>query len=518
MLPAEVILAIVGGFLTVLTLFVFFSTGSILAVFMLWAVTALILIVLVYYDFIDLDKLESIFFPEEAKKEEKPAPEAVQAPSDLKKSLVGSEVFNVSQNQFTYNDAQAVCAAYGAKLATLEQIIDAYNKGAEWCNYGWSAGGMALYPTQKATWDELQREIDPAKRTACGRPGVNGGYFNPSTKFGVNCFGFKPAGNMTFPIPAPGTDNNAFRDAVNKFKDMIKSFKLAPFSRQEWSGYDSTPAGQAVTLAEKTKAALGVETFRSYGSQFRQNYGGLVEGFDEADPAYIEAVQPNAAYTASPYGLRGDLGPTGPMGLQGPASTVPGPAGSMGPTGPEGQQGPAGVSDVPGPTGPQGLQGIAGVAGQPGPAGPAGLDGPRGPTGPMGEGMGPTGPAGMASTVPGPTGPKGLAGATGPASNIAGPTGPQGLQGSAATADGPFMLERAASFRTPKFYFDDASIRGRGRAIWSENSPSNHDQGKGTLTTYYNDGMITQIYISPSGRTFRRTAPIATSTTWNGWS
>jgi hypothetical protein len=65
------------------------------------------------------------------------------------------------------------------RLASLEQVIEAYNSGAEWCGYGWTAGGMALYPTQKKTWEELQREVDPGKRTACGRPGVNGGYFDP---------------------------------------------------------------------------------------------------------------------------------------------------------------------------------------------------------------------------------------------------------------------------------------------------------------------------------------------------
>jgi hypothetical protein len=114
------------------------------------------------------------------------------AKSTLPGALVGSEVFHISDNKFTYDDAPAVCAAYDAQLATLEQILDAYNHGAEWYGYGWSAGGMALYPTQKGTWDALQNEADQKKRTACGRPGVNGGYFDPSLKFGVNCFGFKP--------------------------------------------------------------------------------------------------------------------------------------------------------------------------------------------------------------------------------------------------------------------------------------------------------------------------------------
>jgi hypothetical protein len=463
MLPIEVVLAIVGGFLTVLTLFVLFSTGSILAVLMLWATAALVILVLVYYDYIDLDKLESLFFPEEAKKADKAAPEPLEKPSG---PSVGSEVFHVNQNQFTYDDAPAVCAAYGAKLATLEQIIEAYNKGAEWCGYGWSAGGMALYPTQKSTWDELQQEIDPAKRTACGRPGVNGGYFNPSVKFGVNCFGFKPAGQMTFPVPAPGTDTNAFRDAVNKFKDMVKSFKLSPFSRQEWSGYDSTPKAQ----------------LQSYGQQFEQKLGKLTEGFTDVDPAYQEAPQPNSSYSAAPYGLRGDIGPTGPAG---PASTVPGPAGPMGPKGPAGPKG-----DV-GPQGP--------ASTVPGPAGPAGPQGPAGPVGP-------------ASTVPGPRGP---AGPIGPA----GPPGPKGATGEPSSRDA--IDDTRAVNLTPAQYW------AKGKGVYNEfkllsTVGIRTRPGYGYLETVVpwpdsSGGPIIQMMRAGSDMWQRVSQGTTASATWSGW-
>ena len=118
---------------------------------------------------------------EEEKKEEKPAPKPIDT----------NEVFNISNNLYTYEDAQAICGSYGAKLATYDQIEDAYKNGAEWCNYGWSDGQMAFFPTQKATWTELQKF--PKHKNDCGRPGVNGGYIhNPHVKFGVNCYGKKP--------------------------------------------------------------------------------------------------------------------------------------------------------------------------------------------------------------------------------------------------------------------------------------------------------------------------------------
>ncbi len=101
------------------------------------------------------------------------------------------EVFNIGTQAFTYEDAQSVCSSYGARLATYEEVEDAYNKGGEWCNHGWSDGQMILFPTQKSTWDKLQKGSNKA---ACGRPGVNGGMMtNPYLRFGANCFGVKPA-------------------------------------------------------------------------------------------------------------------------------------------------------------------------------------------------------------------------------------------------------------------------------------------------------------------------------------
>ena len=41
----------------------------------------------------------------------------------------GNQVYNVSENKYTYNDAIAVCKAHGARLATLREVIEAYKKG-----------------------------------------------------------------------------------------------------------------------------------------------------------------------------------------------------------------------------------------------------------------------------------------------------------------------------------------------------------------------------------------------------
>jgi len=416
MASIEAVLAISAGFVGILTLFVLFSTGSIIAVLALWLVVALIVIVLWYYGFISLDDFSS----STVKTPPQPTPPAPST-AGVKSPHVGSEVFHINDSQFTYNDAAAVCGAYGAELATLEQIIEAYNHGAEWCGYGWSAGGLALYPTQKATWQALQAEPDTVKRTACGRPGVNGGYFDPNTQFGVNCYGFKPIGKADLPLPPPGTDPTAFKKAVEKFRQMLKSLNMTPFSRTEWSGYDSTVAGKTA----------------NYGTQFTQEMGKLgdasagtvTESFTNADGSVVEAPNVTSAYTAAPYGLRGDLGPmgaTGPAGPAGPPSSIPGPGG------PPGQQGPAGPagapSTVPGPQGPIGPPGQDGAPGAPGEQGRPGV-----------------------SNIPGPPGPRGSDGAPG-APGAPGAVGPQGPAGSIKNGIFPTLYSDSKTPVTPKDY------------------------------------------------------------------
>lgn len=149
------------------------------------------------------------------------------------------EVFYVSGNNYTYDEAAAVCAAYDSDLATQDQVQEAYSGGAEWCGYGWTQGGMALFPTQQATWETLQQEGPDKNRTACGRPGVNGGYFDPATKFGVNCYGVKPKGGPAkYPMPIPGTNAGDFQKMVDKFKSMLKQMTVSPFNRTGWSEWN----------------------------------------------------------------------------------------------------------------------------------------------------------------------------------------------------------------------------------------------------------------------------------------
>lgn len=155
--------------------------------------------------------------------------------------LQQKEVFHISGNNYTYSEAPAVCAAYESELASYDQVLQAYSAGAEWCEYGWSQGGMALYPTQDSTWQKLIQEADERQRTKCGRPGVNGGYLDPNTKIGVNCYGVKPGDKgTTYPVPIAGTDMTSFNNMVQKFKSAIGRMTVMPFNRTGWSEWNLT--------------------------------------------------------------------------------------------------------------------------------------------------------------------------------------------------------------------------------------------------------------------------------------
>lgn len=151
-----------------------------------------------------------------------------------------TEVFYVADNSFTYAQAPAVCKAYGATLASYNQVEEAYQQGAEWCGYGWSEGGIALFPTQQATWDKLQKEPNQQARIKCGRPGINGGYFDPGTQFGVNCYGVRPAKKASDAAPPTVADDGMDR-LVSQFQQNIAKYVISPFNQKVWSETQGNP-------------------------------------------------------------------------------------------------------------------------------------------------------------------------------------------------------------------------------------------------------------------------------------
>ena len=152
------------------------------------------------------------------------------------------EVFNVSKNEFTYYDAEPLCRALGAELATYDQVKEAWSKGADWCNYGWVKGQAAVYPIQEDTYDKIQAGPEE-DRNSCGAVGLNGGFFeNPEMKFGVNCYGVKPAqsehdeevlmkqGKLPKTVASLKVDQK-----VQEFRKEADNMGVLPFNTAKWS-------------------------------------------------------------------------------------------------------------------------------------------------------------------------------------------------------------------------------------------------------------------------------------------
>ena len=168
-------------------------------------------------------------------------PTPTPTPSEPNTITRRKQVFNIPGNKYSYHEASALCHAYDSRLAKYEEIEDAYTSGAEWCNYGWSDQQLALFPTQKLTFDTLQKI--PGHKNDCGRPGVNGGYIkNKNVKFGVNCYGYKPKitpeeNNLmssTTPYPLSKADIS-FQENIDYWKGRLNEIIVSPFNYTSWS-------------------------------------------------------------------------------------------------------------------------------------------------------------------------------------------------------------------------------------------------------------------------------------------
>jgi hypothetical protein len=154
--------------------------------------------------------------------------------------IPADQVFNIPGNYYNYNDAKSLCNAYGSRLANYSEIENAYNSGAEWCNYGWSEDQMALFPTQAETYKNLQKI--PGHEHDCGRPGINGGYIsNPKVRFGVNCYGKKPKMTdieeqlMETSTPYPLTEDDILMEKKTELlKKKLPEILVSPFNYNNW--------------------------------------------------------------------------------------------------------------------------------------------------------------------------------------------------------------------------------------------------------------------------------------------
>ena len=162
-------------------------------------------------------------------------------PPPVPEIMFEDQVFHIPNNIYTYNQAKALCKAYDARLATYEEIENAYKKGAEWCGFGWSADQVALYPTQMETWKKLQKR--KGHKHDCGRPGINGGFVAyKKAPFGVNCYGHKPKITPeerelmdTQQLIPMSPEERRFEKKVKNFRKELLDILVSPFNYDTWS-------------------------------------------------------------------------------------------------------------------------------------------------------------------------------------------------------------------------------------------------------------------------------------------
>lgn len=168
----------------------------------------------------------------------------VQLPEERKRILPilekKEEVFHISNQDYSYEQSKCKCESYGARLATKAEVTDAYNNGANWCSYGWTEKQSAYYPVQKCEWDKIiegNQRLPPKERKYCGIPGVNGGFFsNPELKFGVNCYGVKPKGQISKEKKAYCPPMN-FCKLENNYEasNKLDTDEIVGFNNEQWS-------------------------------------------------------------------------------------------------------------------------------------------------------------------------------------------------------------------------------------------------------------------------------------------
>ena len=158
-------------------------------------------------------------------------------PSRAKFEKRTGEVFHLRKNIFDYKEAKEACGLLNSRLATYDEIENAYSNGANWCSYGWSDDQLVLFPSQKEYINQLKQF--PGHERDCGRVGVNGGYVqNKYAKFGVNCYGKKPYATEKDKeyLAKYKLSGSVPDDLLEKLrKEKEKDFLVTPFNKEKWS-------------------------------------------------------------------------------------------------------------------------------------------------------------------------------------------------------------------------------------------------------------------------------------------
>ena len=105
-----------------------------------------------------------------------------------------AEVFATQGYAHTFQQAEATCAAYNARVATTQEMYQAQRDGADWCSCSWVAEGIALYPITTSFYGGCGGFTIGVR--SCGSTSWISGNL-----FAVACWGMKPAPSTAGILP-----------------------------------------------------------------------------------------------------------------------------------------------------------------------------------------------------------------------------------------------------------------------------------------------------------------------------
>jgi hypothetical protein len=93
------------------------------------------------------------------------------------------QLYHIFKNIYTYTEAEEECKRRNAKLASKDDLVKAFDTGADWCSYGWVKGKEAYVPNR-----------NPKCLPKIGL--LSAGNIPETTKIGANCYGAAPVDVM----------------------------------------------------------------------------------------------------------------------------------------------------------------------------------------------------------------------------------------------------------------------------------------------------------------------------------
>ena len=170
------------------------------------------------------------------------------------------------KNQWQYDDAEFVCKALNAELATYDQLVEAAKNGAHWCNLGWVKTNkvgeddglrLAHYPIQRKLFNEQKKNNKSIIKDKCGKVwnnnnnpefndtehAIQGGEFSKYQTLGVNCYGIKRpiSDDEKYLLYQKGEVDKEKLDKLEEIKQKIGDNGLLHnlYTNYKWSRYNN---------------------------------------------------------------------------------------------------------------------------------------------------------------------------------------------------------------------------------------------------------------------------------------